>query len=81
MIAEDGTTEGSDDLPEFEGTIRDQAVLGLVEAGFAEAEANCLFENLDFTDPAALEDVTRVCLKVFTDCGISLDRLAQLGGG
>ena len=80
VIAEDGTTEGSDDLPEFEGTIRDQAVLGLVEAGFTEAEANCLFENLDFTDPAALEDVTAL-LEVFTDCGISLDRLAQLGGG
>ena len=80
VIAEDGTTEGSDDLPEFEGTIRDQAVLGLVEAGFTEAEANCLFENLDFTDPAVLEDVTAL-LEVFTDCGISLDRLAQLGGG
>jgi len=80
VIAEDGTTEGSDDLPEFEGTIRDQAVLGLVESGFGEAEANCLFENLDFTDPAALEDVTAL-LEVFTDCGISLDRLAQLGGG
>ena len=80
VIAEDGTTEGSDDLPEFEGTIRDQAVLGLVESGFGEAEANCLFENLDFTDPAALEDVTAL-LEVFTDCGISLERLAQLGGG
>ena len=79
VINDDGTVEGSDDAPEFEGTIRDQAVLGLVEAGFTEAEANCLFANLDFTNPEALADTTAL-LSVFADCGISLDRLAQLGG-
>ena len=79
-MAPDGTVETDSDLPEFNGTIREQAIQGLVEAGFAEDEANCIFDRLDFTDPAAFSDTTAL-LEVFSDCGISLDRLAQLGGG
>lgn len=72
-------TPPTDDL-EFDGTIRDQAVLGLTQAGFTEAEATCILESLDISDPAAFQDTTAL-FNVFTDCGISLDRLAQLGGG
>ncbi len=68
-----------DDDFEFDGTIRDQAVQSLVAAGFTEDEAGCLFTKLDFTDPEAMSDTTAL-FSIFTDCGISIDRLAQLGG-
>ena len=66
------------DLP-AEGTVRDQAVLALIEAGFTEEEADCIFNGIDFTDPEAFGDVNLI-LEVFGDCGIALDRLAELGG-
>lgn len=69
----------SDDDFQLDGTIRDQAVQGLVQAGFTAEQANCLFGKLDFTDPEALADTTQI-FSVFTECGISLDQLAQLGG-
>lgn len=79
VISDDGTVEGDAELPELNGTIREQAVQGLVEGGFSVEEANCILIDLDFTDPAAMSDLTAL-LDVFADCGISLDRLAQLGG-
>lgn len=79
VIRDDGTVEGSDDIPEFDGTVREQVVLGLVQGGFSEDEANCIVENLDLANPEALSDPSQL-LTVFADCGISLDRLAQLGG-
>ncbi len=65
---------------ELEGSIRDQAVLGFIESGFTEAEANCLLDRLDITDPQAMADTTAL-LSIFTECGLSFDRLAELGGG
>lgn len=73
-----GDDGSADDIP-TEGTIRDQAVTGLVESGFTQQEAECLLDRIDFTDPGAFTD-TQQLLDVFTECGISLDRLAQLGG-
>lgn len=64
---------------ELDGTIRDQAVQGLVQAGFTEEQASCLLDELDINDPAAFNDTTAI-LNVFTQCGISLDQLGQLGG-
>lgn len=67
------------DTPPLEGSFRDQAVEGLVQSGFTPDEANCLLDRLDFTDPAAFSDPNAL-FEVFSACGISLDRLGQLGG-
>lgn len=75
------TSPGDDNDIEFDGTIRDQAVAGLTEAGFSEDEALCLLDKLDLTNPQAAFEDTNELLNVFTECGLSLDRLAQLGGG
>ena len=67
-----------EDLP-ASGTIGDQAIAGLVAAGFTEEEATCIIENLDLSDPEALADSAGL-LAVFETCGIPLERLAELGG-
>jgi hypothetical protein len=61
------------------GTIRDQAVAEFVNSGFTEQEASCIFDNLDFTDPAVGDD-TNAIVAVFDLCAIDLARLAELGG-
>ena len=61
------------------GTVRDQAIAELVATGFTDAEATCVFDNLDFTDPEASADPA-VIMGVFEACEIDLDRLAELGG-
>ena len=78
-ISDDGTVEGDDDGPGFDGTIREQALQGLFEAGFNAEEANCIFESMDLTNPNGSNDAAAV-LAVFAGCGISLDRLGQLAG-
>jgi hypothetical protein len=61
------------------GTIRDQAIAELVASGFTEAEASCIFDNLDFTNPELANDMTAI-VGVFDLCEIDLARLAEIGG-
>ncbi|MFT5269951.1 MAG: hypothetical protein ACI88C_003397 [Acidimicrobiales bacterium] len=79
VISNDGGGEGDADIAEFDGTIRERAVQSLVDGGLSAEEANCILQYLDFTDPTVMSDPSAL-LAVFADCGISLDRLAQLGG-
>ncbi len=70
---------GTDDDAPLTGTARDQVIQSLVGSGFTSEEAGCILDRIDFTDPEALADPTAF-FDVFSDCGISLDRLSQLGG-
>jgi hypothetical protein len=61
------------------GTIREQVVADLVASGYTEQEANCLVEKIDFSNPEAYAD-QEALLAIFTECGISLERLGEFGG-
>lgn len=87
-VAGDGSVDASgdavDDFVDFnlgDGTIREQLVTQFVSIGLANEEAECIADKLDFNDPAAQSGDIAAMLGVFEDCGISLDRLAELGGG
>lgn len=74
--------EGDDESSSFDpqgGTVRDQAIGELIANGFTEAEASCVFDNFDFSDPDASADPA-VIMGVFESCSIDLARLAELGG-
>lgn len=73
--------EGDDDATDDtgfdvgDGTIREQMVEQFVASGFTEEEANCIADNLDIAaggDASAMMDV-------FSECGIDLERMAELG--
>ena len=87
-VAGDGTVDASgdavDDSGDFnpgDGTIREQLVAQFVSIGLANEEAECIADKLDFNDPAVQSGDIAAMLGVFEDCGIGLDRLAELGGG
>ena len=71
---------GDDDfeIPE-DGTVRDALVTGFVQSGFTQQEAECLANSISPEDLANAQDPTAL-LAIFDDCGIGLERLAQLGG-
>ena len=74
--------ETGDDGPGFDpaaGTIREQVIAELVSQGFTAAEAECLFDKIDFDDPELFAD-TEALIALFSECGIGIERLAQLGG-
>lgn len=82
----DVTTAGDDpddaddsDFDPSDGTIREQMVAQFEEFGFSSAEATCISENLDFSDPAVQSGDAAAMISVFDTCGISVDRLADLG--
>ena len=73
-----------DDFVDFnlgDGTIREQLVAQFVSIGMANEEAECIADNLNFGDPAVQSGDIGAMLGVFEECGIGLDRLAELGGG
>jgi hypothetical protein len=79
----DDSSDPGDPGSEFDptsGTIRDQVIQQLVDQGFTGEEAACFFEGIY---GAGLESgaSTENPLKIYEDCGIGLDRLADLGGG
>ena len=87
-VAGDGSVDASgdavDDFVDFnlgDGTIREQLVTQFVSIGLANEEAECIADKLDFNDPVVQSGDIAAMLGVFEDCGISLDRLAELGGG
>jgi hypothetical protein len=75
------TPDGDLDDLDFDpalGTVREQAIAEFVALGFTEDEARCIFDSLDFSDPAVLDDSAALA-EVLTDCGIDFERLAELG--
>jgi hypothetical protein len=72
--------DGGTDTPLPEGSIRDQLVAELVSAGFTQAEAECLSERTDLLETMTSNDLQAITA-AFAECGISLERIAQLGGG
>lgn len=79
--ADDDDTDDTGDFNPAGGTIREQMVAQLSSIGLTEAEATCIADNLDFTDPAAASGDVAAMLGFFEQCGIDLARLADLGGG
>ncbi|MGK0274621.1 MAG: hypothetical protein ACI9N0_001001 [Ilumatobacter sp.] len=87
-VAGDDTVDTSDDAVDDsgdfnpgDGTIREQLVAQFVSIGLAQQEAECIADKLDFGDPAVQSGDIGAMLGVFEECGIGLDRLAELGGG
>jgi hypothetical protein len=72
----DGDSE-ADNLP-LEGTRNEEIEADLVAAGLTEDEARCIIAKIGDDDPDAMtEDAV---LLMFLECGVSVDRLAQLSG-
>lgn len=68
--------------PVFDPTasIRDQFVDYLTGCGFTAGEAACLFDHLDFTDPAVTSGDADAMLPAFEACAIDADRVFEIGG-
>ena len=60
-----------------DGTLRDQLITSLVATGFTEEEAECITENIDVLGDD-LQDPEQL-FALITTCGISPERLGQLG--
>lgn len=75
--SEDG---GSDsDFDPAGGTLRDQLIAQFESIGLTNEESSCIAANLDFSDPAVQSGDVAAMLDVFGECGIGLERLAELG--
>jgi hypothetical protein len=74
---------GCAESPAFDpaGPLRDQFVGYLVGCGFTEPEAACLFDQLDFDDPAVLAGEPDAMAPAFEACSIDVGRMAEIGGG
>ncbi len=66
------------DEPAFDTnqTVREQFVEQLTAIGFSTEEANCVVDEVDFN---ATNITDAELLEVFSRCGISPDRLEQIG--
>lgn len=73
-------TSADEDFDPSAGSIREQTIDELMTQGFTEAEAGCIFDEIDFTDPDLGSDMNAI-VAVFDACGIDVERLAELGGG
>ena len=72
--------EGSlSDFDPASGTLRDQLISQFESIGLTNEESSCIAANLDFSDPAVQSGDVAAMLDVFDECGISLDRLVELG--
>ncbi len=77
---EDPFDDPGDDEPlPTDGTVRDAIVEGFVQGGFTQEEAECLADNVTLEELSNAEDPEQL-FEIFERCGISLDRLAELGG-
>jgi hypothetical protein len=61
------------------GSLRDQFVAYLESCGFTQSESACLFDHLDFDDPAVLAGDPDAMLPAFEACDIDADRMDELG--
>jgi hypothetical protein len=71
---------GSGPAIDPDGSLRDQFVGYLASCGFTPEEATCLFDNLDFTDPAVAGGESAPIVAAFGACGIDQTRAAEIGG-
>lgn len=81
-VGDDGNDDGSDEDDDGDtgsGSIREQIVDQLVNAGFSNDEANCIVDAFDFSDSSIGEDLSAM-FDVFDECGLDLGRLGDLGG-
>ena len=69
------------DFDPASGTLRDQLIAQFESIGLTKEESSCIAANLDFSDPAVQSGDVAAMLDVFETCGISLDRLVELGSG
>jgi hypothetical protein len=65
---------------DLEGPLREQFVGYLMTCGFTRSEAACLFDHLDFDDPAVVAGEPDSMLPAFEACRIDVDRMAEIGG-
>ncbi len=78
----DSGDDGDDnDFDPANGTIREQLISQFESIGLTNEESSCIAGNLDFADPAVQSGDIGSMLSVFEECGIGLDRLAELGAG
>jgi len=75
-------TASCSEAPTFDpdGALRDQFLAYLVTCGFSQPEAACLFDHLDFTDPAVVAGDPGAMMPAFQECHIDADRMAEIGG-
>ena len=59
--------------------LREQFVDYLAACGFTQPEAACLFDHLDFEDPAVLAGDPDAMVPAFETCRIDVDRMAEIG--
>ncbi len=76
----EGEADDTDTFDPANGTLREQLIVQFESIGLSNSEATCIADNLDFSDPAVQSGDIGAMLGVFEDCGIGLDRLAELGG-
>ena len=76
----EGEADDTDTFDPANGTLREQLIVQFESIGLNNDEATCIADNLDFSDPAVQSGDIGAMLGVFEDCGIGLDRLAELGG-
>lgn len=84
IVADDDNGVGSTDEPgdgfdPTAGSVREQAVASFVEQGFTPEEAACLVDQIDLAS-AGGTTVSIAPADVFTACGITAERLLELGG-
>ncbi len=84
VSSDDGSgDDGSGDDSTFDpaaGTIREQLVNQFVSIGLTQEEAECMADNVDPADESVLSGDQEAVFALFEACGISLSRLAELGG-
>lgn len=73
---------GCSSPPAFDAnrSLREQFVTYLATCGFTQTEGECLFDHLDFDDPAVLSGDTDAMLPAFEACNIDASRMAEIGG-
>jgi hypothetical protein len=74
------TACGTEPAVDLEASLRDQFVAYLASCGFTAEEAGCLFDNLDFGDPAVASGQSEPIVAAFDVCGIDQSRAAEIGG-
>jgi hypothetical protein len=82
LVAVTAPTARCAEPPAFDSAtpLRDQFVGYLVGCGFTQLESACLFDHLEFDDPAVLAGETDAMLPAFQACDIDASRMAEIGG-
>jgi hypothetical protein len=79
--SDDAADDDDSDFDPTNGTLRDQLIEQFESIGLTNDESSCIAANIDFADPAVQSGDIASMLDVFEECGIGLDRLAELGSG